>query len=282
MYLCLRISIQESKFVGDETSITYLSSARELDYDSSASVYVVVKNGTGLNLATEHPTSPPTVLADPDFAQPDPSAQVQWDGVPETADDARYIKGLYTDAIIRPSREASRATLQKIVSPAFLHIGSHAFYDSSDHYSNGVLIDYAVDPMLAGGVVLAGANKPDKEDDGIASPVDFAGLDLRGTELVFVSACSSGGGTVREGEGLYGIRRALRLAGSRTQILALWPVDRDAASEFVRKFYDTWSASGTVQDAFKAAQRYVRKSHSYWEDDPYYWGAFTLSGMPFQ
>jgi len=67
---------------------------------------------------------------------------------------------------------------------------------------------------------------------------------------------------------LYGIRRALRLAGSRAQILALWDVDREATSQFVRAFYQTWPGGGSVEDAFKAAQRQVR---GLWSNDPYYW-----------
>jgi CHAT domain-containing protein len=267
---------ENGKFVGETTSITYLSSARELDFDAPASVYIVA-NAASVTMATARPTGPPIVFANPDFGLSDPGGPVHWKAIPETGQDALDIKSRHGDVTIRLAREASRAALQTIVSPAFLHIGSHAFYATSAQSRVGVLIDDAVEPMLAGGVALAGANKPALDDDGIASPVDFASLDLRGTELVFVSACSSGDGTVRDGEGLYGIRRALRLAGSRAQILALWEVDRKATSQFVRAFYQTWPGSGSVEDAFKAAQRQVRAS---WSDDPYYWAAFTLSGTP--
>ena len=268
---------ERGMFVGGSKTVTYLGSARELDYDTTANM-VVLGDGNGLNVSTGRPSGPPIVLADPDFGAPHALARVRWDAVPKTAHDAEEIKRRYPDAAIRRGRGASRAALQSIVSPSFLHIGSHAFYSGDVQGRVDILVDNPVGPMLAGGVVLAGANAPGIEDDGIASPVDFAGLDLRGTELVFVSGCSSGNGTVRDSEGLYGMRRALRVAGSRAQILALWNVDQDATSQFVRAFYQAWPGSGSVEDAFKAAQRQVR---ALWENDPYYWAAFTLSGTPF-
>jgi CHAT domain-containing protein len=266
---------RSGQFVGESRTVTYLSSARELAYDTTANM-VVLGNGTGMNFSTDQPSSPPIVLADPAYGPPDPLA-THWDALPGTTDDAAEIKRRYGNATIRRGREASRAVLKTITSPSFLHIGSHAFYGDASSRSIDGLVDGAVGPMMAGGIVLAGANAPGVDDDGIASPVDFAGLDLRGTELVFVSGCSSGSGTVRDGEGLYGLRRALRLAGSRSQILALWDVDREATSQFVRAFYQEWSGAATIETAFKAAQRQVRER---WERDPYYWAAFTLSGTP--
>src|SRR5207247_8192106 len=74
-------------------------------------------------------------------------------------------------------------------------------------------------PMLRSGLVLAGANR--SEADGIVTAAELANLDLRGTQLVVLSACETGVGDVRNGDGVIGLRRALVLAGARAQLVSL-------------------------------------------------------------
>jgi CHAT domain-containing protein len=93
---------------------------------------------------------------------------------------------------------------------------------------------------LRSGLALAGANKRDLaiSDNGILTALEMASLDLWGTQLVVLSACETGLGDTRIGDGVYGLRRALVIAGTETQIMSLWEVDDAATRDLMVDYYD--------------------------------------------
>jgi CHAT domain-containing protein len=248
-------------FVGAERSVTYVSGVRQLARPTPA--------------AATAGAAPPVILADPDYGG---DGAGPWTPVTETAPLPDYIRKWRPDAVPRTRADASTRTARLVVSPGFLHIASHAFFENVPDQMGG-LVEDTIEPMLTGGIALAGANRPNSVADGILSPLEIAGMDLRGTELVFISGCSTAQGVTRAHEGLYGIRRALETAGSGAQILALWDIDRTATMEFVNDFYARWLGQELpVEQAFFEAQKHVRHFKPAW-NDPFYWAGFVLSGQ---
>jgi hypothetical protein len=134
-------------------------------------------------------------------------------------------------------------------------------------------------PLLRSGLAFAGANSRESskaDDDGILTGLEAASLDLRGTRLVVLSACETGVGDVKTGDGVYGLRRALVLAGSQTQVMSLWKVDDDATRALMTAYYARIERGGGRSDALREVQLAMlaepRTSH------PYYWAAFIAAG----
>src|SRR5262249_55403645 len=162
-----------------------------------------------------------------------------------TAIEAGELKGLLSDATVLTRNEATETALKKAVAPEILHIATHGFFLQPAERGSGnpapttghrVIFQpmalylaptgqLADNPLLRSGLGLAGTNLlRGGNDDGILTALEVSALNLWGTKLVVLSACDTGVGEVRSGEGVYGLRRALILAGAETLVMSLWPV----------------------------------------------------------
>jgi CHAT domain-containing protein len=138
-------------------------------------------------------------------------------------------------------------------------------------------------PLLLAGLALAGANQrrssKAEQDDGILTAEEIAGLNLQGTEWAVLSACDTGLGEIRAGEGVFGLRRAFQVAGARTVIMTLWSVEDRSAMQWMRALYEGRLRRGlTTADAVRDASL-TRQRRAHGESDhPFHWAGFVASG----
>ena len=139
-------------------------------------------------------------------------------------------------------------------------------------------------PLLLSGLVLAGANHArdaeSEEEDGILTAEEIAALDLRGVDLVALSACNTGLGAVEVGEGVMGLRRAFELAGARTVLMSLWSVSDKETRDWMMAFYRARIAGASVADAVRRASLSalgaLREAKR--PEHPYLWAGFVAAG----
>jgi CHAT domain-containing protein len=164
---------------------------------------------------------------------------------------------------------ASKARLMALTSsPRVLHLATHGFY----------LPGQSREPMLLSGIALAGANRElaGTGTDGILFALEAEGLNLDGTELVVLSACDTAQGSLDHSEGVFGLARALRIAGAHNVLVTLWKLNDGEARDFMVTFYKTW-LSQTRSDPAKA----LRDTQLAWlkqdaHHDPRVWAPYVV------
>ncbi len=139
--------------------------------------------------------------------------------------------------------------------------------------------------MIRCGIALAGANNAKAitnavQEDGILTGLEASLLNLENTELVILSACQSGAGDVKFGEGMMSLRRAFRIAGAQTVLASHWIVSDRATNLFMTEFIQAWQSGKSRSQAFREAQLKFLKTKGQKEDysNPFFWAAFTLTG----
>ena len=132
-------------------------------------------------------------------------------------------------------------------------------------------------PLLRSGLALAGANLPDNSnDDGILTALEASGLNLWGTKLVVLSACDTGVGEVRNGEGVYGLRRAFVLAGAESLVMSLWPVSDYTTRQLMTHYYQNLKQGVGRGASLRQVQLDMLKRNP--KLHPFYWANFIQSG----
>lgn len=164
--------------------------------------------------------------------------------------------------------KASEEAIKKSASTDILHIATHGFFISEAN----------TDPMLTSGLLFSGVIKKNSQraDDGILTAYEATFLNLSNTKLAVLSACETGLGEIRNGEGVYGLQRAFEIAGVRNILMSLWKIDDAATVALMEEFYKGLLESNNANAALKKAQDKMRQTPKY--DQPYYWGAFKLLG----
>jgi CHAT domain-containing protein/Tfp pilus assembly protein PilF len=220
-----------------------------------------------------------------------------------TAQEARLISTVLPRATVVTGKRATEAAIKELNSPPILHVATHGFFlpDQTQNLNAdaavGVTTAPVQSPLLRSGLIMAGANQKSSGmgEDGVLTAAEAAGLNLWGTKLVVLSACETGLGEVVNGAGVYGLRRALLLAGSETQVISLWQVDDAATRDLMGDYYSRLQRGEGRTEAMRQGQlkmlrggnrRRIRTERlptqpnatSARHAHPYYWAAFILSG----
>lgn len=199
--------------------------------------------------------------------------------------EARSIQNLFPDWTFLTGAEATESSLKKITAPRILHIATHGFFledekiggefqPTTDNSSKQNEIE---NPLLRSGLALAGANQRDGvKDDGILTALEASGLNLWGTKLVVLSACDTGLGEVKNGEGVYGLRRAFVLAGTESLVMSLWSVSDNVTRELMTNYYKNLKQGMGRGASLRQVQLAMLKRAN--RQHPFYWAGFIQSG----
>jgi CHAT domain-containing protein len=277
---------QQNRFLIETYDITYLSSGRDL----------LRPNRKGINLTN------PVLFSDPDYGKPSDkliasngrnpcSTQIAARGeeinslanqifcqLPNVAAETSAIQNLLPQAQLLSQAQATKSAAKKLRNPSILHFATHGFFLPNPPNANP---DTPIrqNPLSQSALVLANFNQrqscgDDPNCNGVLTAQDVTTIDLRGTKLVFLSACETGLGKVTNGEGVYGLRRAFTLAGAESQVMSLWKVNDQTTRELVESYYQNLKANQGRSQSLKTIQLDLLKKYQY----PYYWAAFIPSG----
>ncbi|HEY7057303.1 MAG TPA: CHAT domain-containing tetratricopeptide repeat protein [Vicinamibacterales bacterium] len=263
-------------------AITYLASGRDL---------------LRMQLARSSPGAP-AIVANPSFGEPrstgtngsraasavSGNALPSEAGLPDmyfaplhgTAAEARMIHALFPEAAMLTGPAASKAALTGLAAPRILHIATHGFFLSDRPDPTTKTAPGIPNPLLRSGLALAGANAHNASDDGILTALEASALNLWGTRLVTLSACDTGVGEVRNGEGVYGLRRAFFLAGAETVVMSLWPVGDRLTREMMTAYYEGLKRGLGRGEALRQAELEMMKRPG--REHPFYWASFIQAG----
>ncbi len=194
---------------------------------------------------------------------------------------------------IRQGKDAHEKVIKDLFRPKVLHIATHGYFEARheetpEEYARPKDAKQAVksNPLWRSGLLLSKTENPagfenpqglseyDKNNDGILTAYEVMNLNLDGTELVVLSACETGLGEIKYGEGVYGLQRAFKVAGAKNVVMSLWKVDDAITQELMHIFYETFAKTAKARESFLFAQAQIRDKYP----NPYFWGAFVMTG----
>ena len=199
---------------------------------------------------------------------------------------------------IKLQSQASETLLKQVQSPHLLHIATHGFFldkpsetnsnqafpNQTNNFNKPITFD---NPLFRSGLVLAGVESRPSEvkqgNDGVFTAYEATFLDLVGTKLVVLSACDTGVGDITTGEGIYGLRRALVIAGSESQLISLWKVVDEGTKDLMVAYYQRLQQGEGRTTALHEVQKQMLRGELRGEngqsyEHPYYWASFVPSG----
>ena len=277
---------ERGRYLVERYSLTYLTSGRDLlrarsPRESRGGPVVVAAPAFGDPAAAAH-------AGGADGAPRFDYSRLFFGPLPGVTAEVRALRELWPEATFLTGERATKESLKRLSGPSILHVATHGFFLSgdppggvaprgADESRAGRVAAGVPNPLLRSGLALAGANRSGAGGaDGLLTAFEMSGLDLWGTKLVVLSACDTGLGEVRGSEGVYGLRRALVLAGAESQLLSLWAVPDRATRDLMIGYYQGLARGEGRGEALRRVQ--LRMLAGGPHAHPYYWAAFIQAG----
>jgi len=274
----------KGKFLNERYRVKYVSSGRDLVGDKGGTEQKEAKAGGDQLSVFANPafeakqvvalTSGTRGMRSMDMGD---MRSLKLDPLPGTEREADYLKsqsGKWKLAVeTRLGSEATEEEVNNVKSPKILHLATHGFFlpDIARREEAGRMEGPGKEPVMLrnplhrSGLAFAGAKatfdawdrgeRPPTESDGILTAGEAGCLDLRGTWMVVLSACDTGSGEARNGEGVLGLRRGFVAAGAENLVMSLWPVDDKETAAMMEAFYARAVETGNAPEAMDDIQR---------------------------
>ena len=277
---------QQDKFLAESYHIKYVASGRDLVYgrtvtNNSAQIAAFANPAFDKIPGILQPTTTNAVSLTILSTDQRDYKGISLSQLPNTAQEADFLNihssGWHLKAVTHTGTEATEAEVKSLHSPYILHLATHGFFlpdtettNTSNLSLNARMPVVLHNPMHRSGLALAGAQltldawkrgeTPDTENDGILMAQEVALMDLQNTWLVTLSACDTGVGEARAGEGVMGLRRGFIQAGCQNLLMTLWPVSDKWTVDLMKGFYERAMKTGNAPEALAEVQReYLKK-----------------------
>ena len=200
-------------------------------------------------------------------------SRFKWNSLEGTKKEGESINKII-DSELYTEEKANESLVYSKKNPKIIHFASHSFYFDKEAIKGH--------SMQRSGIVLAGANNfyKNNNEDGYLTALEVSKMQWQGTELVVISGCDSGRGEILNysNENIYGLKRAISVAGAKSSLLSLWKVDDKGTAKFMEYFYKQLKKGISKSDSLRETQRYFRNHPDKRLRKPLIWAAFQLSG----
>lgn len=310
----------DSGFLIEDYTFNYVSSGRDiLGYGQAPKKgsKTLLLGDPDFDMKTEKKTSVKEIKTEAELREETTIAQravllrdLSFGRLPGTRDEVQAIQSLMGEEQVEiyTGEDATEEVLRIMKTPRILHLATHGFFLKDIEISplknpsakrglsiakvnqNNLSIQRIKieNPFMQSGFALAGANntlklRDSKNFDGIVTAEKILGLKLMGTDMVVLSACNTGVGEVKKGEGVFGLRRAFTQAGAKSLVMSMWSVPDKETKELMVEFYKN-ILSGQMDRCQALRQAALKEfqiiKERYGFPNPLFWGAFVFMGEP--
>ncbi len=261
-------------FILDKLSVQHVTNTGEIIEVSSP-----IKFDSNFNI---------NLFGAPYFTQPSDDDAYKINPLPNTRIEIEVIDSIARlnniESVQLLGKGANEKNIKNVESPNIIHIATHGFFLADKAHSDE-LYSVGDNPLMRSGLLFSGSEKyfdgdqilfigSLEEEDGVLTALEVLNMNLSNTDLVVLSACETALGEIKNGEGVYGLQRAFVIAGAKSILMSLWKVDDQTTKELMVHYYTNLFNGENKFEALDKAQKKLKEKYN----NPYYWGAFIISG----
>lgn len=277
------LMLPDDKFVSEKYSIRYVASGRDLlkqlktadEQKTTMRIFANPDFGAATSASRQTDAQPP-LLRSMDLRS---LQSISLPNLPGTEKESQELEALAKRISCKAHTTlgsgATEAELRKVNAPRVLHLATHGFFlpepqsvptsDPATQRVTEIPKGAFTNPMHRSGLAITGAaatlrawakgEAPPTKGDGVVTAEEVGGLKLDGTWLVVLSACETGSGEAKTGEGVMGLRRGFIQAGGQHLLMTLWPISDETTVRIMVDFYTAAFKSGNAPQALADTQR---------------------------